>query len=151
MFGMGLKGSLSTIDFPALGPGFTRMVFMDQEIEQLLHSLNVTTAPVERQAVPPSSPAVPLVKKVRPSLFTWIRQRQSSLLWIGCSLLLVKVGILTFFFIYGVPEQWIFRARKLIRVHEAPVVEEMAPIHHAFGERVGWSGERPSLNCSQKG
>jgi hypothetical protein len=106
---------------------------MDQEIEQLLHSLNVTTAPVEQRARPVVQPVQP-----RPAAPSWFRRHEPWILWVGGCLLLVKVGILAFFLIHGVPERWVSRGRKVLRIHESSEIEQMAPLLQGAG-RVVWS------------
>jgi hypothetical protein len=126
------------------------MVFMDKEIEQLLHSLNVTTenvatdpveqnvasGPAEQRGQPLPPPPVLPTKHARRSLGSWIRKHEPGVLWVGCTLLIVKAGILAFFFFHGVPEGWISRVRRTLRIQEAPVIEEMAPIPHSNGVRL---------------
>ena len=112
------------------------MECMDQEIEQLLHSLNVTTAPVERRARPAAPRPAPKVQRM-----SWLRRQEPWVLWVGCLLLLVKASLLAFFFVHGVPERWISRERKIFRVHEAAEVEQMAPLPYAITARSVWSSD----------
>jgi hypothetical protein len=56
-----------------------------------------------------------------------------------------------FFFIYGVPERWILRDRKTIRVQEAPVVEQMALLPHNGGGRLLWSSGEPFPHALPEG
>ena len=137
---------------------------MDQEIEQLLHSLNVTTSSVEQSAQPasaipleqyeqpvvpeaPPSPeeqsasvALPEQKKRSSSSFVaWIKKHEPWILWVGGVLLLVKASILAFFLIHGVPESWISRERRIFRTQEAPEIEQMAPLPHPTMGRTVWS------------
>lgn len=114
---------------------------MDKEIEQLLHSLNVATEPVERQELPPSLPPARPAKQHQSFFKSWLRKHESRLLWIGCFLLIVKAGIIALFFIYGAPERWISRERRTLRVQEAPAIEEMTPLPHGVGERRYWFSE----------
>ena len=111
---------------------------MDREIEQILHSLNVTVPSVEKQE--PPAPEEPPVRQAKSSFVSWIKSHERWILWVGCSLLLVKIGVLTFFLVHGVPEGWFARERRTFRVQEAPEVEEMVSLPRTG--RMVWSSDR---------
>ena len=72
---------------------------------------------------------------------SWLRRHETWILWVGCFLLFVKASILTFFFFHGVPERWISRDRRILRVQEVPEIEQMAPLPYAITARSVWSSD----------
>ena len=103
---------------------------MDAEIHELLRSLNIEGSPSAHSV--PHSPASSPVAIARPqkrwSLYQWLKKHELLVFWTGGCLLVLKISLVTFFFFRGVPENWVVRARRVVRVYEPVISEKMTTV-----------------------
>lgn len=108
---------------------------MDPEIQQLLKSLDIETTPPSQPR--PAPPIRPVVVPQTPSQ-SWIQRYRSLVVKAVC--LGASAGIFVLFFMYGLPEGWSFRGRKVVRIHESATSELMA-LPSSSMKKVSWSAE----------